>query len=404
MRALIYYILCWSTIALLVPGGPWSWGLVFVVALLTTAPIVVFMARRGWPRYPTAAFRLLVVRPVLYVQLLLPLVSGAGIIGLGIGALFGSPLVGGRIAALVVLGVLLTLFAFGYVGSKLLVVRDVRVTVPGLPAELSGLTIAQISDLHVGPQTSQAFLRRIARTVAGIGPDLIAITGDLIDDRSEDVPAFVSGLGALRAPLGVYIIPGNHDVYAGWDQVERGLRSHYDATILVNDSSVIEHRGKRLVVVGTGDPAGKRRGFEGLNVAPDIEQALAKVAPGEIVVALAHNPALWPALAAKGVTLTLSGHTHWGQFAIPQLGWSLANPFQKRAMGVHREGDRMLYIHPGTGYWGLPFRLGARPEVTRITLQRGDEPAITMSPARATSGGATRPQPRSAPHQEPSPA
>jgi len=338
------------------------------------------------------------------VQLLLPLVSGAGIIGLGIGALFGEPLAGGRIAALGVLGVLLTLFAFGYVGSKLLVVRDVRVTVPGLPSEFDGLTIAQISDLHVGPQTSQAFLRQIGRTVAGIGPDLIAITGDLIDDRSEDVDAFVTGLGSLRAPLGVYIIPGNHDVYAGWDQVSRSLRSRYPATILVNDSTGIERGSARLTIVGTGDPAGRRRGFEGSNVAPDIDQAMAKVPHGEIVVALAHNPTLWPALAAKGVTLTLSGHTHWGQFAIPRIGWSLASPFQKRAMGVHRDGDSMLYIQPGTGYWGLPFRLGARPEVTRITLGRGDQADITMSAARATSCGATRPQPRSAPHQEPSPA
>lgn len=157
------------------------------VAVLTTAPLVAFYARRGWRRYPTAAFRLFVVRPVLYVQLALPLVSVAGIVGLGIGAIVGAPMAGGRIAATIVLGVLLVLFAFGYVGSKLLVVRDVRVSVPNLPSEFDGLTIAQISDLHVGPQTLQAFLRRVTRTVAGLGADIIAITGDLIDDRAEDV-------------------------------------------------------------------------------------------------------------------------------------------------------------------------------------------------------------------------
>jgi uncharacterized protein len=399
MRAFIYYILCWSTIALLVPSAPARWWLL-AVALLSTAPLVLFFARRGWRRYPTAAFRLFVVRPVLYVQLALPLVSVAGIIGLGVGALFGSPLVGGRIAAAIVLGILLVLFAFGYVGSKLLVVRDVRVTVPGLPAEFDGLTIAQISDLHVGPQTSQAFLRQITRTVAGIGADIIAITGDLVDDRPEDVSSFVAGLGSLRAPLGVYIIPGNHDIYAGWDQVERSLRSRFNATVLVNASGVIQRGSARLAIVGTGDPAGRRAG----RAAPDLDAAVKGVPLGSTIVALAHNPALWPALAEKGVALTLSGHTHWGQFAIPQLGWSLASPFQARAMGVHRDGDHMLYIHPGTGYWGLPFRLGAQPEVTRITLARGHEAAITMSPARATSCGAAPPQPRSAPHREPSPA
>ena len=397
MRAFIYYILCWSVIALLVPGGRW-W--VLAVAVLTTAPLVAFYARRGWRRYPTAAFRLFVVRPVLYVQLALPLVSAAGIVGLGIGAIVGAPMAGGRIAATIVLGVLLVLFAFGYVGSKLLVVRDVRVSVPDLPSEFDGLTIAQISDLHVGPQTSHAFLRQVTRTVAGLGADIIAITGDLIDDRAEDVSAFASGLGTLRAPLGVYVIPGNHDIYAGWDQVERSLRSRVNATVLVNSAAILNRGSARVALAGTGDPAGRRMG----NAAPDIGRTLEGIDPGTTVIGLAHNPALWPALAERGVALTLSGHTHWGQFAIPRLGWSLASPFQTRAMGVHRDANSMLYIHPGTGYWGLPFRLGAQPEVTRITLERGAEASIAMAPARATSCGAARPRQRPATHQEPSPA
>ena len=86
---------------------------------------------------------------------------------------------------------------------------------------------------------------------------------------------------------------------------------------------------------------------------------------------LAHNPSLWPALAARGAALTLSGHTHWGQLALPRLGWSLASPFLKHAMGVHQEGNALLYIHPGTNYWGIPFRLGTPPEVAIITLRRG---------------------------------
>ena len=90
---------------------------------------------------------------------------------------------------------------------------------------------------------------------------------------------------------------------------------------------------------------------------------------GATVIAFAHNPALWPSLAARGVALTLSGHTHWGQFAIPGLGWSLASPFLDYAMGAHTEDDSTMYISPGTGYWGIPFRLGASPEVTLVTLR-----------------------------------
>src|SRR4029079_18653797 len=97
---------------------------------------------------------------------------------------------------------------------------------------------------------------------------------------------------------------------------------------------------------------------------------------------LAHNPALWPALAARGVALTLSGHTHWGQFALPRLGWSLASPFLRHAMGAHHEREALLYINPGTGYWGIPFRLGALPEVTLVTLRRGEAAGAHVQPAR----------------------
>ena len=84
---------------------------------------------------------------------------------------------------------------------------------------------------------------------------------------------------------------------------------------------------------------------------------------------LAHNPALWPALAERGVELTLSGHTHYGQIAIPWLGWSLASPFLEHAMGEHRQDGSYLYINPGTNYWGIPFRIGTPPEVTVLTLR-----------------------------------
>jgi predicted MPP superfamily phosphohydrolase len=97
---------------------------------------------------------------------------------------------------------------------------------------------------------------------------------------------------------------------------------------------------------------------------------------GSFVLALAHNPALWPPLAARGVPITLSGHTHWGQLAIPRLGWCLASPFLSLAMGSHVRGDSLLYIHPGSNYWGLPFRLGTPAEVAIITLRRGPEPAL----------------------------
>jgi predicted MPP superfamily phosphohydrolase len=110
---------------------------------------------------------------------------------------------------------------------------------------------------------------------------------------------------------------------------------------------------------------------------------MARVPAQTTAIAFAHNPALWPLLAERGVALTLSGHTHWGQFALPGLGWSLASPFLEHAMGVHTQHDSSLYISPGTGYWGIPFRIGASPEVTLLTLRRADVASARAHPARA---------------------
>jgi predicted MPP superfamily phosphohydrolase len=381
VRVATYFVAAWGTLAVLAAGiFPGAAFAVLALAAYCTVPLVIFLRRRGWSFYPGAAFRLLVIRPLLYTNLLLPLVASAGILGAIVGAPFGHALVGGRVAAaglLVVAG--LVLFA-GYIGSRWLVVRHVDAFVTDLPPSFDGLRIAQLSDLHVGPHTSRRFLRRVVSATHGLAPDLVAVTGDLIDDRAEDVRVYADMLGALDAPLGVFMIPGNHDVYAGWEDVERGLRAADVGTLLVNEARVLRRGSDAIALVGTGDPAGGRRGSS--RAAPDIDRALADVPADTTVVAFAHNPALWPSLAKRGVALTLSGHTHWGQFALPRLGWSLASPFLEHAMGAHTEGDAVLYISPGTGYWGIPFRLGARPEVTLVTLRRAATASANVHRAR----------------------
>jgi predicted MPP superfamily phosphohydrolase len=364
-----YLAACWLTIGVLANGlFPHAVLVVVMVGLYTTLPLLVFIKWRGWPFYPNAAFRLLVVRPFWYTQLMLPLVGVGAAAGALVGALFGDPLTGGRIAAATVIILVGTLLIAGYLGSRHLVVREVDASIPGLPPEFDGLSIAQVSDLHVGPHTSRRFLGRVVRAIRALSPDVIAVTGDLVDDRAEDVAAYAAALGALDAPLGVFMIAGNHDVYAGWDSVEDRLRRDVPARLLVNEAHIIRRGDATLVLAGTGDPAGGRRGQS--RAAPDVDRTLAAAPNGATVIALAHNPALWPALARRGVSLTLSGHTHWGQFALPSLGWSLASPFLQHAMGAYRDNDSLLYINPGTGYWGIPFRLGALPEVTLVRLRR----------------------------------
>jgi hypothetical protein len=270
-------------------------------------------------------------------------------------------------SALAVLG------AWGLAGTRRLVVRRMDLPLAGLPDALEGMRVVQLSDLHVGPHTSRRHLARVAAAVRDARPELVAVTGDQVDDYARDVEPFAAAFGGLAAPLGVFAIPGNHDVYAGWAAVRRGLEA-MGWTVLVNDAVPRERGGARFWVAGTGDPAGGQVGRGGgAAAAPDVARALAPVPAGEFVLALAHNPALWPALAARGVPLTLSGHTHYGQLAAPRLGWSVASLFLELAMGTYRSGGSVLYINPGTNFWGIPFRIGTPPEVTVVTLRR--EPA-----------------------------
>jgi predicted MPP superfamily phosphohydrolase len=381
LRVAVYFVAAWGTLLVLAaglfPGAPL---VVAAVCLYVMAPLAAFVRWRGWPFYPGRAFRLLVVRPFWYAQLLLPVVAGAGLLGLLLGAPFGHALGTGRVLAAATAIVSAAVLLAGYLGAGRLAIRQVDAEVPGLGPEFDGLRIVQLSDLHVGPHTSRRFLQRVVDTAQSLSPDLIAVTGDLIDDRAEDVSVYARTLGGLRAPLGVYMIPGNHDVYAGWEEVERALRAAKLGTVLVNDVQLLRRGASTITLLGTGDPAGGARGQS--RVAPDVDRAMSRVPHGATVIAFAHNPALWPSLARRGVALTLSGHTHYGQLALPGLGWSLASPFLEHAMGAHQLEDALLYISPGTGYWGIPFRLGAPPEVTLVTLRSGSRAGTTVHAAR----------------------
>jgi len=358
-----------ALMAPLLPGGAATAGLLYT--LLTLVPLAVFILTRTLGVYAGAAVRLLVFRPLWYAQFFVLLVAPVGIVGALAGLPFGRVAAVGR-AAVLGAGVLVAvLWVVGYVGSRRLEVRRLGAAFPDLPGSLEGLVIAQISDLHVGPHTSRRYLAHVLAAVRQAAPDLIAVTGDLVDDFPRDVEHYAASLGSLAAPLGVYAIPGNHEVYSGWEELRPRLEA-LPLTLLVNRAVTLQRDGSRFAVIGTGDPAGGRSG----EVAPDIERSLRDVPRGGFVLALAHNPALWPALAERGVALTLSGHTHWGQLAFPRLGWCLASPFLELAMGSHSRGASLLYIHPGTGYWGIPFRLGHAAQVAVITLRRGESTEI----------------------------
>ena len=241
-------------------------------------------------------------------------------------------------------------------------IRTVEIERDGLPPALNGFTIAQISDLHVGPSIRRRFVQRVVDAVNALEPDVVAVTGDLVDGTVPELAAEVAPLAGLAPRLGSYFVSGNHEYYAGvhpWlAEVRRlGLR------VLQNEHVVLERGGATLVLAGVTDYSA---GYFERSHRSDPEAALRGAPPdAALKILLAHQPRSGFAAAAAGYDLQLSGHTHGGQF----LPWTffvrLQQPF---TAGLHRIGQLIVYVSRGTGYWGPPKRFGAPSEITRIRL------------------------------------
>jgi predicted MPP superfamily phosphohydrolase len=365
--------IAWLLVAVhIAPIGPGQWTSVVAAWALSVVPIFVLVRNLTTRRHPSAATRLWLFRPFWYTQLLMMALALLASIVFLVSLPFGMGMTAGRWAVVIGAVALVIVGLWGFVGSRRLVTRDIALAHPKVPPQLDGLRVVQLSDLHVGPQTSRTQLARIAEATRRARPHLIAYTGDQVDDHPGDVDVFAAAFGELTAPLGVFAIPGNHDVYAGWREVRRRMEA-MNVRVLVNESVRLMHDGAAFWLAGTGDPAAQQMGTaEG---APDIERTLASVPRDDFCLVLAHNPALFPALAARGADVVLSGHTHHGQFSIPSRNWSLASVFLDYAMGSYERDGALLYISPGTNFWGIPFRIGALPEVTIVTLKHGSDPS-----------------------------
>lgn len=271
--------------------------------------------------------------------------------------------------AVPLLGLLVTLLGFLNARRTAAVVR-VDVPIKGLPAALQGFTVAQISDIHVGPTIKQRYLRRIVDKVNALDADLVAITGDLVDGKVSELGPQVAPLAALRSRHGTYFVTGNHEYYSGahaWiDELRRlGL------TVLLNEHVLIQHADARggasapLVLAGVTDYGAGH--FDPAHRS-DPEAALKGAPPGAVRLLLAHQPRSAPAAAQAGFDLQISGHTHGGQF----WPWNLFVRFQQPfTQGLHRLQNLWVYTSRGTGYWGPPKRFGAPSEITALRLVAG---------------------------------
>ena len=239
-------------------------------------------------------------------------------------------------------------------------VKRIDVAIDGLPAELDGFRIAQISDLHVGLTIREAYVRRVVELTNAQQPDIVALTGDIVDGSVDALARHVAPLRDLRART--FFILGNHDCYSGAAQ----WTAHFKAMgmdVLLNSGAWVAKGGAKLWVGGVVDPAA-RMADPGL--VPRADLAAAGGAGASCRILLAHNPKLAPLGARAGFDLQLSGHTHAGQF----FPWTLAVRFvhAPHVAGLTREGAMWVYVSAGTGSWGPPVRFGTQTELTLVRL------------------------------------
>jgi hypothetical protein len=242
--------------------------------------------------------------------------------------------------------------------------RVVHVDIPvtDLPDALHGFSIAQISDVHVGPTIKRGFVERIVTLVNGLKADLIAVTGDLVDGSVQQLSRHTAPLAALAAPHGVFFVTGNHEYYSG-ERAWTAEISRLGLRVLKNEHVVLQHGGASLVLAGVTDLSAHH-----FNAGERSDPAAAlRGAPADAgaKILLAHQPNSAMAAALAGFDLQLSGHTHGGQF----WPWNLLiGFFQPFAGGLYRLKNLWIYVSRGTGYWGPPNRFGVPSEITRIRL------------------------------------
>lgn len=342
----------------------WGWGVLALSTLLQPLGLMTRALRSARLRDAlswaamlamglfSSLFVFTVLRDLLW--LLLTALEAIGLLNLP--AAFGAD------SALLVLGVTLAISALGLFNARRLAqVVEVKVPLAGLPPALHGFRIAQISDIHVGPTIKRDYLARIVARVNALEPDLVAITGDLVDGRVAELAPHTAPLAGLRARHGRFFVTGNHEYYSGAPEWIAELR-RLGLTVLLNEHVLIRHGGAPLVVAGVTDYSA---GAFHHSHRSDPKAALAGAPAEAVKLLLAHQPRSAEAAAEAGFHLQISGHTHGGQF----WPWNHFVPLQQPfTAGLHRLRSLWVYVSRGTGYWGPPKRFGAPSEITCLQL------------------------------------
>jgi predicted MPP superfamily phosphohydrolase len=345
--------------------APWGRALtVLVVALAAIVPLA-FLTMRWLPRAanaPLAWVAYVWLGFALYLFLLMLLGDAARGIAQLVGALPRDPERRLFLARAVATAVGAVSGVVGLGGVVNVVrgfdVRRVRVPLARLPASASGYAIVQLTDMHVGPTIGREFVENVVREANALAPDMVVITGDLVDGTVEQLRELVEPLRELRAPDGVFFVTGNHEYYSGADEwiahlATLGIRVLRNERVRIRDAfdlAGVDDARSRGMVPGHGQ---------------DVARAVRGRDPSRAVVLLAHQPKAMTDAVAADVDLQLSGHVHGGQM-VP-FNW-LARLDQPLIAGLHLVEKTWIYVSTGTGYWGPPMRVGPGAELTRIEL------------------------------------
>jgi predicted MPP superfamily phosphohydrolase len=249
-------------------------------------------------------------------------------------------------------------------------VIEVDIAIEDLPPALDGFRIVQISDLHVSSMIRRPYVERVKEITNKLNPDLVALTGDIIDGPLSRLMEHAAPLKELLPKGRVIFVTGNHEYYSGAPEWIEHFKS-MGMTVLQNSYVAIEHNGTEMMVAGIVDPAvtmidPTRRADPDL-ASRTVEFGSVAKNPS-IKILLAHNPKITGAAAKVGFDLQLSGHTHAGQF----FPWTLAVRLvhAPHYAGLSRAQKMWVYVSAGTGTWGPPVRLGTTPELTLLRLVR----------------------------------
>jgi uncharacterized protein len=337
---------------------PHSLGLALVLILLgialTFSPLLIhFLERQGWHRAAVAsAWVSYTWMGYLFLFFCVGLLFDFGHV-LAMLLNFNWP---GDAMAFRAVGLLaFALLGYGFVEARQIRVETLNITTPKLAA--GRVTIAQISDLHLGIMRGDALLDQVVVRLRALKPDIVVATGDMIDMQGDDFAEFARRFHAYTPPLGAYAVTGNHEYYAGLGNSLRFLR---DAgfTVLRGETA----RAGGIVLVGVDDPSVASSGRQ---ASTESRKALASLAANNFIVLLKHQPVVSSDIPFD---LQLSGHIHGGQiFPFVYLTRMIYHVYT----GLTQLADgRQLYVSRGTGTWGPPIRLFAPPEITLITIAK----------------------------------